>query len=213
MPVPPTPEDYYPAMATQLLSQADPGGLWVFASGSLIWNPRMPVAERRAALVHGWHRSFCLGPMLRFRGSPQAPGLMLSLDRGGSCRGIALRMTPGNEHADLVSLLQKEPPRPPSWVRAKTAQGVVRAIAFTMDRGWSAYCPESCLDTVADMLASSVGTVGSMADYLLNTVEHLAAEGIHDSHLWRLQEMVAARLEQLPDRAVAQPSTENTGAI
>lgn len=213
LPDEPTPDAYYTEMATQLLAQADPSGLWVFASGSLIWNPRMPVAERRAALIHGWHRSFCLGPMLRFRGSPEAPGQMLSLDRGGSCHGIALRMAPGNEHADLVSLLQKEPPRPPSWVRCKTDQGVVRAIAFTMDRSWVAYCPEGCIDEVADKLATSVGTIGTMAEYLLNTVEHLAEVGIHDSHLWRLQAMVAERLERLPERPADQPSTENAASI
>ncbi len=200
LPGDPTPPEYYPAMAERLLAQADPGGLWVFASGSLIWNPRMPVAERRPALVHGWHRRFCLGPMQRFRGSPSAPGRMLSLDRGGSCHGLVLRMEPGDEIARLAALLQTEPPFPPSWVQAKTAQGPVRAIAFTLSRrGW-AYCPEGPIDSVADMLASSVGTMGTMAEYLLNTVEHLAEAGIHDRHLWRLQELVAQRLARLPAR-------------
>ncbi|WP_068305699.1 gamma-glutamylcyclotransferase [Pararhodobacter sp. CCB-MM2] len=197
----PTPPEHYPNTADRLLAEADPSGLWVFASGSLIWNPRMPVAERRHALVHGWHRSFCLGPIRRFRGSPQAPGYMLSLDRGGSCHGIVQRMEPGNERADLIALLEKEPPRPPKWVRAKTAQGMVRAVAFTMDRTWWAYCPEGPIEEVADALAGAVGTGGTMAEYLLNTCEHLAEAGIHDSHLWRLQDMVAERLERLPERA------------
>ncbi|MFN4099377.1 MAG: gamma-glutamylcyclotransferase [Pararhodobacter sp.] len=200
LPGAPVPPEYYQDMATRLLAEADPGGLWIFASGSLIWNPRMPVAERRHAIVHGWRRSFCLGPMRSFRGSPSAPGVMLSLDRGGQCHGIAQRLAPDNAQADLAALLVTEPPRPPRWVRSKTAQGVVRAIAFTMDRDWWAYAPEPPLAQLADMLATSVGTMGTMAEYLLNTVEHLAEAGIHDRHLWRLQRMVAERLALLPER-------------
>lgn len=207
----PTPEEYYPAMAARLLAEADPSGLWVFASGSLIWNPRMPVAERRHARVHGWHRAFCFGPMRRWRGSPSAPGRMLSLDSGGSCHGLVQRLAPGNEHADLTGLLQKEPPCPPRWVRCHTAQGVVRAIAFTRDRRYWAYSPEGPLEDLADGLASAVGIGGTMAEYLLNTCEHLAEAGIHDRHLWRLQAMVAERLERRPARD--QPSTVNTGSI
>ncbi len=195
------PPEYYRETAARLLEQADPSGLWVFATGSLIWNPRMPVAERRAGLVHGWHRSFCLGPSQRRRGSPDAPGRMMSLDRGGSCRGLALRMAPGDDLANLTALLEKEPPTPPRWVRCKTEQGAVRAIAFTIDREWWGYSPEGPIEDLADTLATAVGTWGTMAEYLLNTVEHLDEAGIHDSHLWRLQAMVADLLARLPENA------------
>lgn len=198
----PVPDSYYTEMTATLLAEADPGGLWVFASGSLIWNPRMPVIERRHARVHGWHRSFCLGPSRRNRGSPSRPGRMMSMDRGGSCHGIVQRMTPGNEAADLEALLRLEPPCPPVWVRGKTPSGVVRAIAFTAHPSYWGYSPECGIDELADILASSVGTRGTMAEYLLNTCEHLAEAGIHDRHLWRLQAMVAERLERLPEHAV-----------
>lgn len=197
----PDPE-FYARNATQILSQlGEPGVLWVFAAGSLIWNPRFEVAERRVALVEGWRRSFCLGPDRRFRGSPSAPGRMLSLDRGGQCPGVVLRMRADDQHAALVGLLEKEPPLPPQWVQAETSAGLVKAIAFTADPAFPLYVPEPPEDQLADILASSVGHIGTMADYLLNTITELEKAGVHDPHLWRLQALVAARLQRLPERA------------
>ena len=194
----PDPE-YYNRTAARILTQLEqPETLWVFAAGSLIWNPRFDVAERRAAHVSGWRRSFCLGPDRRFRGSPTAPGLMMSIERGGDCAGVVLQIQPGDLLASLVGLLQKEPPIPPEWVRADTATGPVMAIAFTADPTSIIYCAEPALTELADILASSVGHVGTMAEYLLNTVTELEQAGIHDPHLWRLQEMVADRLARLP---------------
>lgn len=197
----PAPE-FYERAATEIMAQLDqPDTLWVFAAGSLIWNPRFEVAERRAAHVTGWRRSFCLGPMLRFRGSPSAPGLMMSIERGGECPGVVLRMQPGDLHASLVGLLQKEPPAPPEWVLAETEGGPVLAIAFTADPASVMYCAEPPVNELADILASSVGNVGTMAEYLLNTVTELEKAGVHDPYLWRLQDMVADRLARLPERA------------
>jgi cation transport protein ChaC len=190
--------DYFDRTVPQVLARLPGDGqLWVFAIGSLIWKPKFPVAERRPATVRGWHRDFCLGPDTRFRGNPEAPGLMLTLDRGGMCHGVAMRIAPDNLAASLEELLRGEPPEPPSWVRAQTAQGVVQAIAFTIPRGHFAYVGGLSETEVADRLARAVGHVGSMADYLLNTVEHLEENGIHDSKLWRMQDLVAERLEKL----------------
>jgi len=172
---------------------------WVFAAGSLIWNPRMEVAERRAAHVAGWRRAFCLADR-RFCGCPSMPGLMMSLDRGGACSGVALRMDTGDDpQAALVSLLQKEPPLPPERVTAATDAGSVQAILFAADPRFPLYSPEPDIDELTDILVSAVGHIGTMAEYLLNTVIELERAGIHDVHLWRLQEMVAERLERLPE--------------
>lgn len=196
----PDPE-FYTRTATQILSELDqPDTLWVFAVGSLIWNPRFEVAERRAALVDGWRRSFCLGPDRRFRGSPSAPGRMLSLDHGGQCSGVVLCMQPDGQPAALIGLPEKEPPVPPQWVRAETTAGPVNAIAFTADPAFPLYVPEPPADELADILASSVGHVGTMADYLLNAITELEKAGVHDPHLWKLQGLVADRLERLPAR-------------
>ncbi|MDK3016477.1 gamma-glutamylcyclotransferase [Pseudodonghicola flavimaris] len=189
---------YHERMAEAILAQSDGSGpLWIFAAGSLIWNPRFEVAERRAAHVRGWQRSFCISDQ-RFRGSPSAPGLMMSLDRGGACTGMVLRMAPDDLSAALVALLETEPPLPPVWVEAETVDGPVRAIVFAIERSWPLYVPEPEPEALADILASAVGHVGTMAEYLLNTVTELDRAGVHDAHLWHLQALVAARLAQLP---------------
>jgi len=198
--------NFHDRMATDILDRCDPPGcVWVFAAGSLIWNPRMTVAERRSAHLEGWRRSFCLNDR-RMRGCPSTPGLMMSLDRGGACSGVAFRMsTDGDAHAALVSLLRKEPPVPPERVIAETEVGPVQAILFAAHPDFALYRPEPDIEELADILASAVGHVGTMAEYLLNTVIELERAGIHDLHLWRLQEMVAERLERLPSPAAAPP--------
>lgn len=194
--------DYYERTAAGIVAELGPKeDLWVFAIGSLIWNPRFDVAERRVALARGWKRSFCYGPETRYRGSPAAPGYMLSLDRGeGECWGVALRMASGDRVASLSELLTHEPPFPPEWIEIESEDGHLRAIAFTAFRDFFGYQPEPPELELADILATAVGHIGSMADYLLNTVIQLEAAGIHDPHLWRLQALVAERLERLPKR-------------
>ena len=122
---------------------------------------------------------------------------MLSLLRGGECHGIAMRMERHNRAEALINLLESEPPFPPAWVAAQTPKGAVVAIAFVApeDAGFDFKEPPEA--ELVDMLASAVGHVGSMADYLLNTVAHLEAANIRDAHLWHLQERVAERLALL----------------
>ena len=198
----PDPEpEYYQRISNAILRTLEPGeDLWVFAIGSLIWKPRCIVTGRRAALVKGWHRSFCLGPDTRYRGSPNAPGYMLSLEPGGECRGVVLRLEAETRETALPELLKTEPPYPPEWVEAETDQGTVRAIAFTVPKWEGFVLKEPPEPQLVEILASAVGHVGTMADYLLNTVTHLEEVGVHDPHLWRLQEQVAEKLAQLPPR-------------
>ena len=89
---------------------------------------------------------------------------------------------------------------PPQWMHAETSAGLVKAIAFTADPSWLLYVPEPPEEELADILASSVGHVGTMADYLLNTITELEKAGVHDPHLWHMQDLVAERLERLPTR-------------
>ncbi|MEO8241144.1 MAG: gamma-glutamylcyclotransferase [bacterium] len=193
------PDSYYAATGADILAQRPTDGqLWVFAFGSILWKRRFEVVEERAAMIRGWHRKFCLGPDTRYRGNPEAPGVMLSMDRGGQCRGMVLRMNPDGLEVALDDLLRHEPPLPPVWVRAQTADGEVRAIAFVSKPDFAGYCGDLCETVVADRLASAVGMWGSMAEYLCNTVQHLEAMGIRDAYLWRMQAMVADRLERLP---------------
>ena len=199
--------DFHERTAADILEGCDPPGtVWVFAAGSLIWNPRMNVVERRGARLEGWRRAFCLNDR-RMRGCPSTPGLMMSLDRGGTCWGVALRMDAGEDaHAALVDVLRKEPPVPPERVTAETDAGPVQAIVFAAHADFPLYRPEPDIEELADTLATAVGHVGTMAEYLLNTVIELERAGIHDLHLWRLQEMVAERLRRLPEPAAPRPS-------
>jgi cation transport protein ChaC len=208
---PDPPDSYFTETVRDILGRLVDGNLWVFAIGSLIWKPRFPVVERRPALVRGWHRAFCIGPDTRYRGNPAAPGLMLSLDRGGQCHGVAMRMDPADPEATLEALLRAEPPLQPRWVRAVTAEGVVPAIAFTSARGHFSYAGRIGEAEVADRLACAAGHVGSIADYLLNTITHLEAAGIHDRRHWRMQALVAERLERMPLRPDLEPTEAPLG--
>jgi glutathione-specific gamma-glutamylcyclotransferase len=192
-------EDYDEAVVS-IRSGAPTGDFWVFAYGSLIWKPGFDFVESRTALAHGWHRSFCLGWDRFFRGSPDRPGLMLALDRGGECKGVAYRLPLDAIEANLHRLARREMlltphPFPPRWIALRTEHGPLRALTFAMERKSPFYVGGLSSPEIADVLARAVGRSGSMADYLFSTVSHLEALGIHDRHLWQLQDMVAARIE------------------
>jgi cation transport protein ChaC len=198
----PTDADYEAAAAELLQSRPPSGEVWVFAYGSLIWNPEFAFVEERLGLVQGWHRSFCLGWVRIYRGTPDRPGVMLAMDRGGSCRGVAYKLPPDAINDSLIPLLRREmpikraSPEPVArWLTVRTAQGDVRAIAFPISRSHPAYLPGLTEEQVVHSLASAAGERGSMAEYLHSTVTHLEQRGIHDRYLWRLQELVADRLE------------------
>ncbi|MDB5613100.1 MAG: gamma-glutamylcyclotransferase [Devosia sp.] len=213
MPPPPpgmvaaTPDDYAHAIDTLLGPDRGHDEVWIFAYGSLIWKPACDFVEMRTGLVRGWHRAFCLGWNNRFRGSDANPGLMLALDRGGACNGVLYRLPTGQIDDNMTKLLEREmgwlpSPFPPRWVNVKSGDRVIRAITFCIDRNSGRYVSGLSINQIADMLATAVGSRGSMAEYLFATVRHLEDMGIHDPHLWQLQSLVADRIEAAyePDR-------------
>ncbi len=176
------------------------GEVWVFAYGSLIWNPPFRFTERRVGVVRGWHRSFCFGWITRYRGSLEQPGLMLVLDEGGECEGVAYRLPPEEVETGLLDLFRREmrskiDPMTPIWANVESRGERVPAITFVIDRNSGRYVGDLSDERVADVLAVAAGHLGSMADYLHATVNGLEALDIHDPHLWRLQELVAERIE------------------
>jgi cation transport protein ChaC len=194
-------EDDYARWSAELLGGVSEGAaIWVFAYGSLIWKPAFEFVELRVGLVRGWHRAFCLGWNTRFRGSVAAPGLMLALAPGGACKGVLYRLPPDAVGANLKTLLEREmsfkpSPFPPRWVNVETEDGVLPAITFCIDRNSPRYIKGLSEEQVADVLAKATGSRGSMAEYLHATVDHLEKLGIHDHHLWRLQALVAERID------------------
>jgi cation transport protein ChaC len=175
--------------------------VWVFAYGSLIWKPGFPFVERRIGTIHGYHRQFCL-LLKRFRGTPEVPGLMLGLERGGICRGVVHRLAEQDRGEALRTVWAREMltgAYVPRWVEVRTDGGTVRAIFFVINRAHERYTGRLGDEAVADALAQACGHVGSCAEYLLETVTHLEELGIRDRRLWRLQAMVARRLAAAPD--------------
>src|ERR1700754_4385250 len=96
-------------MAAKILSDAEfpEGDLWVFGYGSLIWNPGFEFLERKLARLIGEHRSLCIYSMVH-RGTPEKPGLVLGLDRGGACQGVAFRVAPEKRQATVRYLRERE---------------------------------------------------------------------------------------------------------
>ena len=207
-----TDEDYQ-ALVESLISGAPEGGFWAFAYGSLIWNPAFDFVDKRVAVAHGWRRAFCLGWDYRFRGNSEQPGLMLALDRGGSCRGMVYRLPDDALRQNLDRLVRREMSMIPTafparWIRLATAEGPLTALTFAIDRNSGRYVNGLDDAALADVLATACGFRGSMAEYLHSTVVHLEALGIHDRHLWRLQELVADRIERAHNLTVSAQTTE-----
>jgi cation transport protein ChaC len=190
--VSPLPVDPMPDWVRALRASAEP--VWIFAYGSLMWNPEMPFAERRPALLRGYHRSFCLYSR-DYRGTPERPGLVLGLDRGGSCRGIAYRL-PDDDLATAIDRVWAREMAGQVYdmrrVAVATPQGRVLAHAFTVRRDNADYAGRLSLDQAARIIAVAAGGRGTGRDYLANTVRHLEELGIADGPLHRLHEQVTA---------------------
>ena len=183
------------------------GGVWLFAYGSLIWNPALHYDERRLARVHGWHRSFCLLTRAG-RGTPDNPGLVLGLDRGGACTGAAFRVPEPLVQEELALLWRREMlsgSYQPRWVRVRGADGVPfgNAIAFTIHRGGENYAGGLTEAEVVRRLATARGALGSAADYLFRTAEGLRGLGIADARIERLAEQVRGAAPSTDAPAVA----------
>lgn len=192
-------DDLAPELEAMLARRASPdGGLWVFAYGSLLWSPEFTVTEQRLGTLRGWHRRFCL-LQRRFRGTPESPGLVLGLDRGGVCRGVAFRLADTDPHATLMPVWRREMKGKGyegRWVRVETETGPVTALTFMVNRASDRYTGRLSDAEIADRIAAACGHLGPSAEYLFRTVEACARLGIHDRHLWSLQALVAERLHE-----------------
>ena len=167
------------------------GAFWVFGYGSLMWDPGFPHIESRTALLRGYHRAFCVYS-LRYRGTPEAPGLVLGLDRGGSCRGIAYRVAAEDRDDVLAYLWEREmftrtyQPKHLAVEVEGCAALTVHALTFVVDRAHEQYAGKLPPDEVARLIAAGEGTRGRCRDYLMNTVRHLRALGLSSPPLTQL---------------------------
>ena len=169
------------------------GELWVFGYASLIWRQEFEVVERRSALLHGWHRALRMRSRVN-RGSVQQPGLVFALLRGGACRGVVFRLRPEHADEELQRLWQREMPNgsyDPRWLNVRTALGVVRALAFTLD-GRSDSCTGRLHDEqLLHILRHARGRYGSTLHYLAHTARSLREQGVRDREIDRLMALAA----------------------
>jgi cation transport protein ChaC len=184
------------SLAEALAGRPEDGDVWVFGYGSLIWNPAFEFVEKRVALVRGWHRRFCLW-LKGGRATPESPGLMLALDRGGCCRGVAFRLDPRQVEEELLILWRREMlsgSYEARWLDARSCEGPVRVVTFVANRRHDRFTNLLSDEEVADRIAVARGPLGSCAEYLLNTVEHLEALGFRDQSLERIRTLVEQRI-------------------
>ncbi len=171
------------------------GNFWVFAYGSLMWRPGFPVAEKVAATIHGYHRALCIISD-RYRGTSETPGLVLGLDRGGSCRGFALRAEAGRGESANAYLAERELQGgvyEARHLRVALADGRrLTALVFVARREHDRYAGSLSPEQAAAMIRKGVGTEGSARDYLANTVAHMDQLGLAEGTLHRVLRLVDA---------------------
>ncbi len=184
----------YPSPAELALPHGD---LWIFGYGSLMWNPEFPHVQWAPALVYGYHRAMCISSH-QWRGTPERPGLVLGLDRGGACRGIAFRVLASDVPTTLDALWAREMRRRiyvPRLLRTRLADRDVKALAFVADPTHPEYAGHLSVVATAARIASCCGARGPNLEYLVRTLEHLEELGVRDHYLQRVlsaaQEMAA----------------------
>jgi len=160
---------------------------WVFGYGSLMWRPGFDCLESGPALIHGFHRRLCVYSFVH-RGTPERPGLVLGLDRGGSCHGMAFRVAAEKWDETLAYLRAREQVtsvyleamRP---IRLLDSGRKVEAVTYVVDRGHRQYAGKLIDCDLLKFIRQGQGQSGKCADYVWNTLAHLREMDIHDSHL------------------------------
>ena len=168
-------------------------GVWIFAYGSLMWRPGFAYDEATPARLHGYHRSLCVYSWVH-RGTRDAPGVVLGLDRGGSCRGWAFRVSAAQEIAILEYLDGRElvtdvyrRRRLPVTISERR----VLAWGYVVRREHPQYAGQLGAERLLDLVRRGVGRSGRCRDYLASTVGHLESMGIVDGPLHALAKMLA----------------------
>jgi len=185
----------------------DSGDVWIFGYGSLIWNPMVVHTDCRVASVHGYHRGFYLYSRIN-RGTWDHPGLVLGLDRGGSCTGMAFRIPKNVIEQEFRVLWRREMMTGayhPRWLRLKFGDGAKdgangsvngsprRALAFVMNRGHNGYAGRLPDADVVSCLRHACGVYGPAREYLQQTLLGLATHGVGDPYLARLWHQLQER--------------------
>ncbi|HEY5633265.1 MAG TPA: gamma-glutamylcyclotransferase [Burkholderiaceae bacterium] len=161
---------------------------WVFGYGSLIWNPEIDFDRSEIARAHGYHRAFCISST-RYRGTRAAPGVVLGLDRGGSCVGVAMHLHHPRRRDSIARLYEREMLNrvyTPTLVALTLRSGAqIRALSFVANRASPDY-QQLTEAQILERLRRCSGERGANRDYALNTLRALEERGVHDARLARL---------------------------
>lgn len=169
------------------------GDFWVFGYGSLMWRPGFAHVETQRARLFGFRRALCVTSHVH-RGSIDRPGLVLGLDKGGSCVGLAFRV-PGDMEAEVMAYLRERELVTNVYrerilpVRLRDGRAV-EAVGYVVDRGHHQYAGHLNAEEAARRVRGAVGRSGANEDYVLNTVEHLKAMRIRDHWLERVADLI-----------------------
>jgi glutathione-specific gamma-glutamylcyclotransferase len=179
--------------STDAAAASSDGSLWVFGYGSLMWRPGFAYARRCKALLRGWRRSLCIYSHVH-RGSPEQPGLVLGLDRGGACQGVAFEVDAALREPTIRYLREREQVTSVYLERVApvTLEGGERVLAVTYvaDRLHDQYAGRLDREAMLEHVRASHGEVGRNTEYVIETYDHLREIGVHDRDL----EWLSARL-------------------
>ena len=169
---------------------------WIFAYGSLMWNPSFTWDVRHIATIRGYHRSFRLWSRLN-RGTPENPDLVLTLECGGSCRGMVYRIAPDLVQEQMQLIWKREMlygSYRPRWLNCTVGEETIRALCFTVNRRCSGYAGNIPEEIMVEAIASAAGRYGPAYDYLFRTIETLKEHGIRDTRVEHLAQLVRQRI-------------------
>lgn len=171
--------------------------LWVFGYGSLMWNPGFAFSNQSIARLNGYHRALCI-QSTHYRGTPERPGLVFGLDRGGVCDGVAFEIPAGDARAVLAALRQREliygvyrEARVPITLHTPEPR-TVDAVTYIAERAHPNFAGPSHAVRQAHVIRGARGIAGTNLAYVVNTLAHLGSLGVRDRHIERIGQMSSA---------------------
>ncbi len=197
-----TPEQRSASLAATLACRPDESPVWIFGYGSLMWNPAFEFDESAPGTLVGWHRAFCLR-LTAGRGTACQPGRMLALKEGGRTTGLAYRLPEADLEEELILVWKREMITGcylPTWCKLALDDGrTVNALVFIMDPRHPLYEADTRAQTIAPLIASASGPLGTNAQYLFSLEQELKQRGMHDDCLDELVSQVRAWLQKPDD--------------
>ncbi|NIF31485.1 gamma-glutamylcyclotransferase [Enterobacter sp. Cy-643] len=203
-----SPEQRSASLAATLACRPDQSPVWLFGYGSLMWNPAFEFEESAPGMLVGWHRAFCLR-LTAGRGTACRPGRMLALKEGGRTTGLAYRLPEAGLEDELTLVWKREMITGcylPTWCKLELDDGrTVNALVFIMDPRHPLYEADTRAETIAPLIASASGPLGTNAQYLFSLEQEMKKHGMKDDRMSELANQVRAWLNGREDESGLQP--------